>query len=172
MNNRCSDCDNVTRLKLWFSRIDSSLCIYHLVEWSKFNLLHNFQWISFPNNLYVVMYYSCVCFLHSLTMWLTVSIFFCIRYNRYSVECYCFLFEHNWFIWFCAAVKRFISLLRFWDFPFVAMKMFFRVQSHQFVAWNNHTVIVFLSYFYFLIVILFLSGLMLPILWFSSFNES
>ena len=28
-----------------FSEIDSSLCIYHLVAWSNFNLLYNFKWI-------------------------------------------------------------------------------------------------------------------------------
>ena len=35
---------------LWvsFSWTDSGLCVYHLVVWSTFNLLQNFQWSSFP----------------------------------------------------------------------------------------------------------------------------
>ena len=35
---------------LWvsFSRKDSGLCIYHLVVWSNFNLLHNSKEITFP----------------------------------------------------------------------------------------------------------------------------
>ena len=32
-------------LCVYLSRTDSKLCIYHLVEWSNFNFLHNSQWI-------------------------------------------------------------------------------------------------------------------------------
>ena len=31
-----------------FSRTDSGLCIYHLVVWPRFHLLHNSLWITFP----------------------------------------------------------------------------------------------------------------------------
>ena len=31
-----------------FSITDSGLCIYHLIEWSNFNFLHNSRWITFP----------------------------------------------------------------------------------------------------------------------------
>ena len=35
-------------LKVSFSKMDSRLCIYHLVLWSYFNPLHNSQWTTFP----------------------------------------------------------------------------------------------------------------------------
>ena len=30
-------------------RTVSGLCIYHLMGWTNFKFLHNFQWITFPN---------------------------------------------------------------------------------------------------------------------------
>ena len=40
---------SVCILKFWrnlFSKPDFTLCIYYLVVWSNFNLLHNYQWIT------------------------------------------------------------------------------------------------------------------------------
>ena len=48
-----------------FSRIDSALYIYHLVEWSDFNILYNSQWITFPQSS-IVLYSFCTYSLHSL----------------------------------------------------------------------------------------------------------
>ena len=58
-----------------FSRIDSGLCIYHLLIWSNFNFLHNFQWITFtfPTQSCLVLYYSCANLLHSLIICLIIS---------------------------------------------------------------------------------------------------
>ena len=56
-----------------FFRMDSGLCIYHLVVWSKFNLLHNSQWNIFPTQLCLVLYSLCANLLHLLTMWLIIS---------------------------------------------------------------------------------------------------
>ena len=48
-----------------FSRTDSGLCIYHLVVWSHFNLLHNSQWITFPTQSFCTSFVL-VCNIHLL----------------------------------------------------------------------------------------------------------
>ena len=48
------------------------LYIYHLLGWSNFIFLHNFQWIIFPNHSCLVLYSFCTNLLHSL-IWLIVS---------------------------------------------------------------------------------------------------
>ena len=61
-----------------FSRIDPGLCIYHLVIWSNFNFLHNFESITFSTQSCLDLYtYSfCASSLHLLILWLTVSLLF------------------------------------------------------------------------------------------------
>ena len=63
------------------------MCIYHLVIWSNFNLLHSSQWITFLTQLCLPFYSFCVCLLYSFIMQLTVSslsprnlllLFFCV----------------------------------------------------------------------------------------------
>ena len=56
-----------------FSRTDSELGIYHLFVWSKFNILHSSQWITFPTQSCLVLYSFCANLLHSLIMRLIIS---------------------------------------------------------------------------------------------------
>ena len=44
-------------LCLSFSWTDSGVCIYNMVVWSNFNLLHNSERITFPTQLYLVLYF-------------------------------------------------------------------------------------------------------------------
>ena len=52
------------------SKTDSNLCIYHFIVWSNFNFLYNSQWITFPTQSCLVLYYLSAILLHSLIMWL------------------------------------------------------------------------------------------------------
>ena len=61
-------------LRLSFSLAESGLFIYYLIVlWTKFNLLHNSQWITFPTLSCLVLYSPCASLLHLLTMWLILS---------------------------------------------------------------------------------------------------
>ena len=60
-------------LRVSFTKTCSSLCIYHLVVWSNFNLWHNFPYIIFLTQSDLVLYFFCASLLHSFTMWLIVS---------------------------------------------------------------------------------------------------
>ena len=42
-----------------FSWTDSGLCIYHLFVWSNLDFLHSFQWITFPTQSCLVLFYFC-----------------------------------------------------------------------------------------------------------------
>ena len=72
-----------------FIWIDSVLCIYHLIEWSYLNLLHNSQWI--PYSTHSVLNFFDTSLLYSLIMWLTISplsplaILLRIIYFRFSI---------------------------------------------------------------------------------------
>ena len=46
----------VSQNNISFSNMDPGLCIYHLIVWSNFNLLHNYQRINFPSQLYLLLY--------------------------------------------------------------------------------------------------------------------
>ena len=54
---------------LSYSRADSGLCIYHLVVWWNFSLLHNSLWITFPTQSCLIKYSFCDSWLHSLIIW-------------------------------------------------------------------------------------------------------
>ena len=41
-------------------------CMYHLIRWSNSNFLQNFQWITFPIQLCLVLYSFCASLLYSL----------------------------------------------------------------------------------------------------------
>ena len=60
-------------LCITFTRIDSGLCIYHLVVLSNFNALHNSLWINLFTQACLVLYFVCTSLLHSLIVWLIVS---------------------------------------------------------------------------------------------------
>ena len=49
------------------------MCIYYLVVWSSFNFLHNSQWVTYPIQPCLVLYYFSASFIHSLRDWLVVS---------------------------------------------------------------------------------------------------
>ena len=68
---RWSGC--ISKFCISFSRKDSGLWKYHLVEWSNFNFLHKSFWISLPTQSCLVLYSFCACLLHSLIMWSIVS---------------------------------------------------------------------------------------------------
>ena len=64
-----------------------------------------------------------------------------ITYTCYSVTYYQFSFQDNRLLWRC-----FVQLLKEIQFlcscfPLLAMSTFSLVQSHQFVAWRNHTAV-------------------------------
>ena len=118
------------------------ICAY-LITWSKFSLLHNSPWIPFHAQSCLILNFFCDRQMHSLTLWLIVSLFFLITYTYYSVAYYRFLISHNWSLWRCFVllVEELLSLS--WDFHSVVMSMSSWTQSQQFVSWNIHTVISF-----------------------------
>ena len=59
-----------------FTRTNSCFCIYHLVVWSKLNLLHYSEWITSPVHSCLVFYTFYVSLLLLLTMWLIVPSFY------------------------------------------------------------------------------------------------
>ena len=70
-----SDCISKSQIILWvtFSRTEHGWCIYHLSAWSNFNLLHNFQWNTFPTKSYLLLYFLQhiqECGIHFLSGWL------------------------------------------------------------------------------------------------------
>ena len=110
----------LTRIR-WFicislARIDFGLCIYHLVVWSNFNLLHNSQWITFPTQSYLLLYSFFASLLHLLIMWLIISSlspynlhlpFYCILLT-FALVCLILM------VLFCTANGRYsVSFLRF-----------------------------------------------------------
>ena len=99
-----------------FPRTDSGLCIYHLIAWLNFSLLHNSQCIHFPTQLYLILYSFCFNLLHSLIMWLIVSSL--SPHNLLLPFCYVFsslaLILLVLMMMFWAAIRRdSVSLLRF-----------------------------------------------------------
>ena len=55
-----------------FSRKYARLCIYDLFVWLYFNVLHSSRWITFPNQLCLVLYFFWVSLLNSLILWFIV----------------------------------------------------------------------------------------------------
>ena len=68
-------------LYISFSWTDSWLCIYYLFLESNLNFLHNSQWITFPTQLCILLYFFYVGLLHSL-IWLIVSFLSHYHYLR------------------------------------------------------------------------------------------
>ena len=56
-----------------FSRTGAGLCLYYLLVWSNLNFLHISQWITFPTQLCLTLYFFCANLLHLRIMWLIVS---------------------------------------------------------------------------------------------------
>ena len=55
-----------------FSRIDSGLSRYHLVDCSNLKLLHNYQCILFPTQSGIILNLFCASFLRLRIIWITV----------------------------------------------------------------------------------------------------
>ena len=51
---------------------DSGLCIYYLLAWSNFYLLHNSLWITFPTQSCLVSYFFCASLLYLLILVLSL----------------------------------------------------------------------------------------------------
>ena len=60
---------------LFSSWKNSGLCMYHLVVWSKSNLLPKSHWTAFPTQSFFVFHSFCTTLLHSQIMWLIVLSF-------------------------------------------------------------------------------------------------
>ena len=79
---RWSVCILIFQRTLWFSfsRTDSGLSICHLFPWSNLNYLHCSQWITFPTQSCLLLYYFCC--IHLLCDWsfhlhhLTINIYY------------------------------------------------------------------------------------------------
>ena len=120
-----------------FSRTDSGLCIYHLLAWSNFNLLHNSQCITFPTQSCLVLYSLCANLMHSLIMWLIVSSL--SPHNLHLLFCWrlvysCFDIVSPYGVVLCYYQKRFtfsikVSLSKprpsfpVWDFTCLPLEM-------------------------------------------------
>ena len=86
-----------SQIILWvsFSRSDSGLGMYQKVVWSNFNVLHNSQWILFPTQSCLVLYFFSTSLLHSLTIWLIFHIFLNKISFYYSVASHWFWLQHH-----------------------------------------------------------------------------
>ena len=91
-----------------FFSADSALYIYHLFIWSNFNFLHSSQWITFPTQSCLVLYYFCATLLLSLIMCLIIS--FLSLYLLYLLFCcVLYIFALIWLVCmalFWAAIRR------------------------------------------------------------------
>ena len=67
-------------LNVSFSRTDSSLCVYHLVDWLNFNFLHKSQWITVHTQSCLVLY--------SFLCYFTTFAYFVINRFIFSLHCY------------------------------------------------------------------------------------
>ena len=76
-----------------FSCTDSVLHLYHFVLWSKFNIAHNFQLITFSKQLNLVLHSFSASLLHLFTMSLIVS-----TLSLYNQLC-CVLLLSLLFLW-------------------------------------------------------------------------
>ena len=71
--------------RILFTQTDSGLYIYHLVGESNFSFLYNSQWITFPTQSCLVLYFFLTSYLHSLISWVMISSFSSL--NLYLLFC-------------------------------------------------------------------------------------
>ena len=86
-----------------------TLCIYNLLEWSNFNLLHSSQWITFPPQSCIVLFSSCASLLDSFLIWVNVSSMSALNFRLffYSLAYYQFFLWYKRFLW-----NNFVLLLK------------------------------------------------------------
>ena len=117
-----------------FSRSDSCLYIYHLIEGSNFNFLHNSLWITFPTQSCLVLYSNCANLLHPLIMWVIVSsllphnlhlLFFCVFLLFFFHSFGVFHTSFSW--WYFPRVRMIESLPMFlwlfWAFELILVML-------------------------------------------------
>ena len=84
--------------------MDSGLCIYHLFVCSNLNFLYNSQWIAFPTQSCLVLYFFCTNLLNSFIMWLIFSslsprnlhlLFCCVMYFCFYMAFFCVVIRRN-----------------------------------------------------------------------------
>ena len=138
-------------VKVPFSRTGAGLCVYHLLVWSNLNFWHISQWITLPTESCLVLYSTCVNFVHSLIMWLMVS--FRSLHNRHLL--FCWVISIIVLIWlvlmalFSTAFRRYsISLIRF---PFLSQVQVFRSEM-LFIGRLKRPYSCFSSHFCFIVV--------------------
>ena len=115
-----------------FCRANSGLYIYHLVIWSNLNFFHNFQWISWPTKLCLVLYsfcvnllcdrsslsphklnllFCCILFILSLIWLILMSSFLC---------CYCYHNNNNYY-----CIDRAREIRKLWNMRMVVITIVF-----------------------------------------------
>ena len=125
-----------------YFRTDSGLCIYHLLIWSNFNLLHSSQWITFPiqSCLLLLCEFSGLAYYminHFIWLHTLANLLHIINFHWY-----------NWFFWhyFVLLLRDSVSFIRF---PFLSHVQTSHVQFHQFVIWSIHTIGFLPIYYYY-----------------------
>ena len=104
-----------------FSRTNSGLYIYHLVVWSGWYLLHNFQWITSSNQSCLVLYFFWVSSRYYYEINRFISVFtsptiaiLCFNIiSSYDIVWYCYKQIHffSWCFLFLVTYRSFISNL-------------------------------------------------------------
>ena len=142
-----------------FSRRDAVLCMYHLLLWWNFDLLHISQWNTLPTQSCLVLYSFCAKLPLSLILWLIVS---SLSPHSSHLLC-CYVLSILALIWlvlmafFCAATRIYsVSLLRF---PFLTQVQVFSFEI-LFISRLKHPQSCFSSHFCFLIIVILLSILL------------
>ena len=104
------------RIYVSFSRTDSGLCTYHLLDWSYLNLLNNSWWTTFPTQSCLLVHLFCVSLLHALITWRIAS--YPSPHNLHLILCclesiFTFIILVHMASFFFAMKKDKISRLRF-----------------------------------------------------------
>ena len=134
-----------------FSRMDSELCIYHLFVWSKWNFLHNSQWITFPIQPCLVLFSFCTNLLHSLIMGLIISSL--VPHNLCLLFCFALSIRA---LTYLVLMALFYAAIRRHSFSFLRFLFLRQVRFRLFVAWNVHTILflpIFVSWFFVLLML-------------------
>ena len=89
----------ISRNFIHFILHEGDFCLYicHLFVWSNFNFLYNSQWITFPTQSCLVLYFLCASLLHSLIMWLIVS-FLSLHYRHLLFCCLLSILTLVWLV--------------------------------------------------------------------------
>ena len=131
-----------------FSMTNSDLCKHYLVVWSNFNLLHNFQRVTFPTHSSLLFYSFDASLLHLLIMWFIVSLLSLYNLHLFS-KCVWSIFTRAQLVLLAlfSDVIDSVSHLRFF-FSFLVIHRSSLKQFPKFAA-RNIRAVVFLPIFIF-----------------------